>query len=100
MIDAVKAPGSTTCPPWCVTAHDPARGEDDWLHASEPLVLTGGVAARLCTSIEPRTGEEDGPYVLVGDDQFMPVQAQRLGIQLSELAAAAGRRELSEGLAC
>ena len=76
-----------TCLPWCVTAHDPARGEDDWVHIGEPLVLTNGIAARLCMSIDPWTGEEDGPYVLVGDAQLTPAQAERLGIELSALAA-------------
>jgi hypothetical protein len=79
------------CPPWCVTAHDPARGEDDWVHVSEPLMLTDGVTARLCMSVDPATGEEDGPYVLVGEEQLTPAQAERLGIELSALAALASR---------
>lgn len=80
-----------SCPPWCVTAHDPARGEDDWLHVSEPLVLADGVTARLCMSIDPATGEQDGPYVLVGDDQLTPAEAEQKGIELSALAALALR---------
>ena len=85
--DAVTA----TCPPWCVTAHDPSRGEDDWAHVGEPLVLTSGITARLCMSIDPTTGERDGPYVLVGDEQLTPEEAELLGIELSALAALARR---------
>lgn len=74
------------CPPWCVTAHDPARGEDDWLHLSEPLPLPDGASARLCMSVEPCTGERDGPYVLVGDHQLTPQEARQLGLDLETLA--------------
>lgn len=85
------SPDAGSCPSWCVTAHDPARGEDDWLHLSEPLVLTDGVLARLYMSIDPGTGEQDGPYVLVGDDELTPAEAEQLGIELSALAALALR---------
>ena len=89
---AAEAFGLTPwCPEWCVTAHDPSRGEEDWVHLSEPLVLTDGVMARLCMSVDPATGEQDGPYVLVGDEQLTPEQAERLGIELSALAAQASR---------
>ncbi|GGK68514.1 hypothetical protein [Ornithinimicrobium pekingense] len=74
-----------------MVAHDPARGEDDWLHQSEPLTLADGVQARLVMSIDPTTGEEDGPYVLVGDEQLTPAEAERLGIELTALAARARR---------
>jgi hypothetical protein len=78
-------------PPWCVTAHDPSRGEDDWLHMSEPVVVAEGVVARLVMSVDPQTGEQDGPYVMVGDDQLTPSEAQRRGFELSALAALALR---------
>ncbi len=87
--DAEPAP--LPCPPWCVTAHDPARGEDDWAHVGEPLGIANGIAARLCMSIDPTTGEKDGPYVLVGDEQLTPAEAERLGVELSALAAGALR---------
>ena len=77
------------CPPWCVTAHNPARGEDDWAHVGEPLMLTDGISARLCMSIDPRTRGQDGPYVLVGEKQLSPLEAGLLGLQLSVLAASA-----------
>jgi hypothetical protein len=80
---------SSGCPPWCVTAHDPARGEDDWLHVSEPLPLPDGASARLCMSIDVSTGERDGPFVLVGDHQLTPDEARRLGLDLEMLATRA-----------
>jgi hypothetical protein len=79
------------CPPWCVVAHDPYRGEDDWLHQSEPIFLADGVAARACMSIDPDTGERDGPYVILGDEQLTPVEAQQLGVELTALASLALR---------
>ncbi len=78
-------------PAWCVTAHDPSAGEDDWLHMSEPVLVAEGVLARLVMSINPDTGEEDGPYVMVGDDQLAPTEAERRGNELSALAALARR---------
>ncbi|MGD8200747.1 DUF6907 domain-containing protein [Ornithinimicrobium sp. W1679] len=76
------------CPTWCVTAHDPSRGEDDWLHQGEPVALADGVNAVLCMSVDPTTGERDGPYVLIGDTQHTPEEAERLGMVLSALAQA------------
>lgn len=81
----------SSCPPWCVTAHDPSRGEDDWLHLSEPLILADGVGARLGMSVDPATGEQDGPYVFLGDEQLEPAEAERLGIELTALATLALR---------
>lgn len=74
------------CPPWCVTAHDPARGEDDWVHLGEPLMVTDGVTAVLCMSVDPATGTQDGPWVLIGDRQYTPAEAEQLGLVLSALA--------------
>ncbi|SOC52005.1 DUF6907 domain-containing protein [Ornithinimicrobium cerasi] len=82
----VATSNASWCPPWCVTAHDPSQGEDDWLHLSEPLVLADGVVARLGMSIDPTTGEQDGPYVFLGDEQLEPAEAERLGVELTALA--------------
>jgi hypothetical protein len=75
----------TTCPPWCVSLHDPARGEDDWVHASEPLTLAEDATAQVVMSVDPDTGERDGPYVLMGDHQMVPEQATRAAEQLMTL---------------
>jgi hypothetical protein len=79
---------STSCPPWCVTAHDPSRGEDDWLHQGEPVTLADGVRATVSMSIDPTTGDHDGPYVLIGDTQHTPEDAERIAAELSLLAQA------------
>lgn len=76
---------SLGCPPWCVVAHDPGRGEEDWLHESAPVLLTDGVSARTCLSVDPLTGVRDGPYVIVGEDELSPAEAVRLGEELSLL---------------
>ena len=76
-----------TCPPWCVVAHEPGRGEEDWLHESEPVPVADGVSARTCVSVDPSTGERDGPYVIVGDDQLTPHEARRLGEEIRLLGS-------------
>ena len=80
--DTVRVP----CPGWCVTQHDVLAGEDDWLHTGEPLILSDCVSARLCMSIHPATGEEDGPYVLLGTSELTLDEAARLGASLLGLA--------------
>jgi hypothetical protein len=77
------------CPRWCVTHHDLVRGEDDWVHESAPLHLEDGVGARLCMSLDPSSGEMDGPYVLVGSRELTVDQAESLGVSFLDLAATA-----------
>lgn len=76
------------CPPWCVTHHAVHAGEEDWLHTGEPVILADGVAARLCMSIDPGTGDEDGPYVLIGTSELTLAETARLGASLMDLANA------------
>lgn len=78
--------GQRTCPTWCRTRHGAAAGEDDWLHVSEPLVLADDVIARLCMSVDPRTDEADGPYVIVGTREYSLAEAAELGASLIQLA--------------
>ncbi|WP_426324917.1 DUF6907 domain-containing protein [Microbacterium sp. E-13] len=81
--------GERTCPAWCRTLHGVSEGEDDWLHVSEPLVVSDDVTARLCMSVDPRTHEADGPYVLVGSREYSLADAEQLGERLIELTATA-----------
>lgn len=75
------------CPDWCVAPHGRYRGEEDWLHLGEPLRLTReGLRAQLCLSVDPETGAEDGPYVLIGATEYTPVAAAALGRALIGLA--------------
>lgn len=75
------------CPCWCVTRHNPARGEDDWVHEGAPLQVEDDVAARLCVSVNPSNGDIDGPYVLVGARELTVEQAEALGVSFIGLAA-------------
>lgn len=78
------------CPGWCVARHGAHLGEEDWLHVGEPLVVAeGGVTAQLCLSVDPDSGEQDGPYVLIGTSEYTPAEAADLGRALTELAASA-----------
>lgn len=76
---------SRTCPPWCVAAHGVQDGEEDWIHSSEPVMVTG-MSARACMSIDPDTGAVDGPYVLLGESELTMDETRALGASLIELA--------------
>ncbi|GAA1765230.1 DUF6907 domain-containing protein [Kocuria aegyptia] len=75
-----------SCPHWCVSGHGVHRGEEDWLHQGEPLMVARGVVARLCMSVNPDTGAVDGPYVLVGTTEHTLSEAEALGAALVALA--------------
>ena len=75
------------CPPWCVTGHGVHLDEEDWLHCSEPVPLTDGVAAQLCLSIDPSTRVEDGPWVVVGSTEYTLDAARALALQLLTLVS-------------
>jgi hypothetical protein len=77
-----------TCPPWCVADHGANHGEDDQVHTGEPVELADGVLARLCLSVDPRTGAQDGPYVLVGWSEYTLDEAEALGTALVTMARA------------
>lgn len=74
------------CPCWCVTNHDSARGEDDWVHEGAPIHVEDGVVARLCVSVDPGSGHVDGPYVIVGSRELTVEQAEALGVSFIGLA--------------
>lgn len=82
---------SRACPGWCVARHGTHVGEEDWVHVGEPLtVAAGDVTAKLCLSVDPDSGEQDGPFVLIGDSEYTPAEAAELGRAIMELAASAG----------
>ncbi|WP_411720417.1 DUF6907 domain-containing protein [Mycetocola sp.] len=83
--DAHKRPD---CPCWCITKHDTARGEDDWVHEGVPLDVEDGILARLCMSVDPGTGAVDGPYVVVGARELTVAEAEALGVSFIGLAVA------------
>jgi hypothetical protein len=86
----VLSPARAACPPWCAARHGVHLGEENWVHHSEPQPLTPGVAAQLCMSIDPVTGAQDGPYVVIGSTEYTPAEAQTLAASLMTLASVGG----------
>jgi uncharacterized protein DUF6907 len=76
----------TSCPPWCARIHGEVRGEDDAVHVSEQAVA-GNRLLRLCATIDPVTGEQDGPYVLVGHQELTLDEAEDLLAALTALVS-------------
>ena len=100
-VEVQAAPGLRTsprpCPAWCSTAHGVNLGEDDWLHVGEPLAVAHGAWAQLCMSVDPDTGSQDGPYVLIGSVEYSLAEAQALGTALITLASTGSRSGLPPG---
>lgn len=90
-VDDLTGTTRTHCPCWCVAEHGINVGEEDWLHEGEPLTVRTGVLARLCMSVDPRTGAVDGPYVLVGSIEYTLPEAATLGGSLIGMASWATR---------
>jgi hypothetical protein len=67
-----------------VQQHGIRQGEDDAIHVSVEL-LVRGVSLRLCTTISPSTGQADGPYVLVGTEEYTLHEADALIDALTQL---------------
>jgi len=77
------------CPSWCVTGHRAELDEEDWLHCSEPVPFVDGAPARLAMSIDPATGDVDGPHVLIGASEYSVTEAIGLAEGLLRLASLA-----------
>ena len=73
-----------SCPSWCVQQHGIRRGEDDATHVSVEL-LVRDTSIRLCTTIDSTTQEADGPYVLIGGDEYTLHEADALIDALTQL---------------
>jgi hypothetical protein len=76
----------TSCPSWCARTHGEVRGEDDTVHVSE-LAIAGNRLLRLCATIDPVTGEQDGPYILVGHLELTLAEADDLLAALTTLVS-------------
>lgn len=83
-VKAARPPG---CPSWCVQQHGIRQGEDDTIHVSVEL-LVRGVSLRLCTTIDPVTEQTDGPYVLLGGEEYTLHEADALIDALTQLVDA------------
>ena len=82
---------SLSCPRWCTRTHGEIRGEDDTVHVSEQAVA-GNRLLRLCATIDPVTGEQDGPYILIGHQELTLDEAEDLVAALTTLVSQ-GRAE-------
>lgn len=72
------------CPVWCMQRHGIRLGEDDHIHVSGEL-LVRGTSLRLCSTVDPATQEADGPYVLIGSEEYTLHQADALIDALTQL---------------
>lgn len=73
-----------TCPSWCVLDHGHLPGEDDTVHVSGALMVRRTVL-RLCLTDDPGTGEREGPYVLLGAEEYSLHEADALIDALTQL---------------
>ena len=93
-LSSVPGADSTTppmagCPAWCVAPHGLQAGEEDWVHTSEPLLLTDKVLLRICMTVDPDGQSPDGPIVLIGSTEMTPAEANDVGLAIQALASAA-----------
>ena len=68
MSSSGEAPARHT-PAWCVLRHGDYTGEEDQVHVSDSTFVRSTMV-RLCMTVDPVTGLQDGPYVLVGSDEY------------------------------
>ena len=80
----VRSRVANRCPRWCVIRHGSHAGEDDLVHVSGALLVERTVL-RLAASVDADTGTQDGPLVLVGEEEFTLYQAEALIGALTEL---------------
>ena len=73
-----------TCPDWCVTRHSDPPGEDDQVHLGHALLVRRTVL-RLWAFVDPHTGVMDGPYVLMGHDEYTLHEGEALIDALTQL---------------
>lgn len=56
-------------PAWCVLRHRDHTGEEDHVHVSDSSFVRYTMV-RLCMTVDPVTRVQDGPYILLGSDEF------------------------------
>lgn len=80
----VEATRPPTCPTWCVQRHGIRQGEDDSIHVSVEL-LVRGVSMKLCATIDPNAQLSEGPYLLLGAEEYTLHEADALIDALTQL---------------
>lgn len=88
-----RLPRPATCPPWCSLEHGIHGGEEDTVHISDELCVRHAYL-RLCSSIDPATGDQDGPYVLMGAEEYTMDQVDALLGALGQLRTMADESAL------
>lgn len=73
-----------TCPDWCVMRHSDPPGEDDLVHIGGSLLVRRTVL-RLCAFVDPLTRAVDGPYVLMGSEEYTLHEGEALIDALTQL---------------
>lgn len=74
-----------SCPDWCVVRHAAsAGGSHDPVHIGGALIIQRTVV-RLCTTIDPDTGTQHGPRVLLGAAELSLHEAEALIAALTQL---------------
>lgn len=73
-----------SCPAWCALRHGQNAGEDGTLHVSGALLVRRTVL-RLCMTHDPATGIQDGPWVLLGTQEYALHEAEALIDALTQL---------------
>jgi hypothetical protein len=84
MLDKSSPGRPATCPPWCALRHGRHPGEDDTLHLSVALMVRRTVL-RLCMTHDPDTDTSEGPFVLVGTEEYSVHEADALIDALTQL---------------
>lgn len=73
------------CPSWCVLRHGPYDPDEDrHVHVGGAL-LVGSTVLRLCTTLDPAAGSQDGPYVLLGSTELTLHEAEVMIAALTQL---------------
>ena len=85
MVD--RSTAGTSCPEWCVVHHGALGGEEDMVHVSAALRVAG-TPVRLCVTNDPAASVVDGPYILVGADEYTLHEADALIGALTQLVDA------------
>ena len=76
--------GQLGCPRWCVRRHAALGAEDNRVHVSGALQVRRTIV-RMVTTVGSDLGTEDGPYVLVGDQEYTLHEAEVLIAALTQL---------------
>lgn len=84
MVEVTSQHAPAGCPTWCALHHGRHHRENDQVHASGALMVRHTVL-RLWLKHDPATGVQDGPYVLLGTEEYSLHEADALVDALTQL---------------